>query len=240
MKNNWFTSWFDTPYYHMLYKNRDNEEAQFFIRNITEFLSLSKTSHIADIPCGKGRHAIYLNSLGYTVTGGDLSKNSIRFARKFENETLDFQVWDMRKPYSEEYDAIFNLFTSFGYFDNDEDDVLVLEHMKDALTENGVLVLDFLNVDKVAKTLIKKEKKRVDGITFYIEREIKDGFILKHIKFSADKQRYNFTEYVKLLDLTKMQHYFEKAGLKIIHTFGDYSLNKFDKKTSNRLILVAK
>lgn len=236
----WFTSWFNTPYYHTLYKNRNSNDAQFFMRNITEFLQLPKTSHIVDLPCGKGRHSVYLNSLGYQVTGGDLSENSINFAKQFENETLNFEVWDMRKPYEKTYDAIFNLFTSFGYFTDDADDILVLQNMKNGLKKDGVLVLDFLNVEKVKENLVPSEVKVVDEITFNIRREIVDGFILKHISFSADGKSHSFTERVKFLDSVKMRSYFKQVGLTITTIFGDYSLNSFDKKSSDRLILVAK
>ena len=102
--NDWFTEWFNTPYYHILYKDRNDTDAQLFMSNITRFLNLPKTTHILDLPCGKGRHAVYLNCLGYKVTGGDLSENSIDFAKQFENETLDFQVHDMRKPFENKYD----------------------------------------------------------------------------------------------------------------------------------------
>ena len=93
-KADWFTDWFNTSYYHTLYKNRNDDDAQLFMRNITEFLQLSKTSYIHDLPCGKGRHSIYLNSLGYHVTGSDLSENSILSAKQFENDSLHFKVKD--------------------------------------------------------------------------------------------------------------------------------------------------
>ncbi|MFN3940966.1 MAG: YkgJ family cysteine cluster protein, partial [Chitinophagales bacterium] len=80
-------------------------------------------SKILDLACGKGRHSIYLNQLGYDVTGADLSENSIKEASKFANEKLHFKVHDMRIPFEEKYDAIFNLFTSFGYFENDADNL---------------------------------------------------------------------------------------------------------------------
>ncbi len=210
MKNEWFTSWFDTPYYHILYKDRNDIEAQLFIKNITEFLNIKASSSIADLPCGKGRHSVFLNSLGYNVTGGDLSENSINFAKQFENKNLSFEVWDMRKPLENKYDAVFNLFTSF------------------------------LNVEKVRSNLVTSEVKTIDGIKFNIKREIKNGFILKHISFFADNKQHSFTEQVKFIDLSKFHFYFNAVGLKIIHTFGDYSLNEFDNKTSDRLILVAK
>ncbi|WBX77957.1 class I SAM-dependent methyltransferase [Tenacibaculum ovolyticum] len=235
----WFTSWFDTSYYHTLYKHRNDADAQFFMRNITSFLKLPASSHIADLPCGKGRHAVFLNSLGYKVTGGDLSSNSIKHAKKSENESLNFEVWDMRDPIKHKYDAIFNLFTSFGYFDDDNEDIAILKSIKNGLNENGVFVLDFLNVEKVKATLVTEEVKTIDGIEFHIKREIKNDFILKHISFIADEKNHTYTEQVKFLTLDKMQTYFKESNLKIKHVFGDYGLNNFDKNTSDRLILIA-
>ncbi len=238
-KTDWFTDWFNTSYYHILYKNRNDEDAQLFMRNITKFLQISTNSHILDLPCGKGRHSIYLNSLGYKITGADLSENSINYAKNFENDSLNFAVKDMRKPLSQSYDAIFNLFTSFGYFENDEDDILVLENIKNGLNEHGVMVLDFLNVVNVKKHLIPKEIKTVDEITFRIEREIKNGFILKHISFTDKGQDHSYTEKVKYIDLDKFETYFNSVGLKINHIFGDYQLSEFQPESSNRLIIVA-
>lgn len=236
----WFTDWFNTPYYHLLYKDRDDEEAQLFMKNITAFLKLPKTTHILDLPCGKGRHSVFLNSLGYTVTGGDLSKNSIDYAQQFENDSLNFKVHDMRKPFNNQYDAVFNLFTSFGYFEDDQEDILILENIKNGLKKNGFFVFDFLNAEFVKKTLVAKETKIVDTITFNITREIKDGFILKNISFFADDENHSFTERVKYLDQDKMKMYLEKVGFTITNIFGNYHLTNFDAQTSKRLIIVAK
>ena len=125
-----------------------------FIQHITRFLKLSKNGHILDLPCGKGRHSVYLNSLGYCVTGGDLSERSIAYAKQFENDRLQFCVKDMRVPFLLKYDAVFNLFTSFGYFELDSDDIQVLKNMKECLNDRGVLVLDFLNVVRVRHRLV--------------------------------------------------------------------------------------
>ena len=139
MKTDWFTSWFNTPYYHILYKDRNDDDAQLFMKNITQHIQLPTTAHIADLPCGKGRHSVFLNSLGYKVTGGDLSENSINSAKQFENENLHFEVWDMRKPLEKKYDAIFNLFTSFGYFEADSEDITVLNSLKKGLKKEAFL-----------------------------------------------------------------------------------------------------
>ena len=237
-KSDWFTDWFNTSYYHTLYKDRDDKDAQLFMRNIINFLKIPSSSHLLDLPCGKGRHSIYLNSLGYKVTGADLSENSIQAAKKYENNTLNFKLKDMRKPFNIKYDAVFNLFTSFGYFENDMDDILVLKNIHKGLRENGLLVLDFLNVVNVEKKLVKKEVKIVDEITFNLQREIKDGFILKHITFTDKGVNHSFSERVKYLTLKKFESYFFEAGLKINHIFGDYHLAKFNPETSERLIFV--
>ena len=237
-KSDWFTDWFNTSYYHTLYKDRNDIDAQLFIRNIIDFLKIPLTSHLLDLPCGKGRHSIYLNSIGYKVTGADLSQNSIKAAKIHENSTLDFKLKDMRKPFELKYDAVFNLFTSFGYFENDEDDILVLENIKKGLNKNGLLILDFLNVVTVKNNLVKKELKTVDNITFNIQREIKNGFILKHISFYDKGIKHAFLERVKYIDLKKFETYFSEAGLRIHHVFGDYHLSKFNPNTSKRLIFV--
>ena len=235
----WFTDWFNTAYYHILYKDRNDTDAQLFMKNITEFLQLPKSTHILDLPCGKGRHSVFLNSLGYKVTGGDLSENSINYAKQFENKTLKFEVHDMRKPFNNQYNAVFNLFTSFGYFDNDSEDILILKNIKNGLQKDGVFVFDFLNPEKVKLNLVVEETKTVDNITFNITREIKNGFILKHISFFADGKNHSYTEKVKYLDKNKMTSFLSKVGFTVNKIFGDYNLNAYNSETSDRLIIVA-
>ena len=116
----WFVNWFDSPYYHALYKNRDEKEAQVFIDNLVHHLQIKKGSKLIDIACGKGRHATYFNSLGLDVVGVDLSPNSIASAKKNENNTLQFVAHDMLEVYQENhFDIVTNLITSIGYFEKD-------------------------------------------------------------------------------------------------------------------------
>lgn len=239
-QKDWFTDWFNTSYYHTLYKNRNDEDAQLFMKNITAFLDLPKTTHILDLPCGKGRHSVFLNSLGYKVTGGDLAENSIQLAKKFENDTLKFKVHDMRKPFNNKYNSVFNLFTSFGYFDDDKEDIQILQNIKNGIHTDGYFVFDFLNAEKVKLNLVEKETKIVDDIEFSIKREITNGFIYKHISFFADGKNHAYTEQVKYLDLEKITDFFSKVGFTITNIFGDYHLNEYKPTTSDRLILVAK
>ena len=127
---NWFKTWFDTKYYHILYKHRDNEEANLFIGKLVDFLKLTPGNKVADICCGKGRHSLELSKFGLNVWGMDLSPNSIESARTLSNERTTFDVHDMRNPFpQEDFNAIFNLFTSFGYFENPDEDVKCLENI---------------------------------------------------------------------------------------------------------------
>ena len=237
-KKEWFTDWFNTKYYHILYRHRNADEARKFMSNLTAFTDLDPGSKILDLACGRGRHSIYLNALGYCVTGADLSVNNIREALESKNETLQFIVQDMRLPYPEKYDAVFNLFTSFGYFPEDKDDVRVLKNIHKSLEKSGVAVLDYLNVEKTLRNLVPKEQIRRDGIVFKITREVKNNFIIKRIEFTDQDKNHRYYERVKCLDLDRFKAYAEEAGLKINHVFGDYQLNPFDAKQADRLILI--
>jgi SAM-dependent methyltransferase len=238
--NSWFASWFDTPYYHILYKDRDYEEAQLFMDNLTQYLNLPDDAKILDLACGKGRHSIYLNTLGYDVTGADLSENSIAEAAKNNSKTLHFEVHDMREPFEQKFDAIFNLFTSFGYFENDADNVKTLKAICESLTEYGFGVIDFMNVKHVIDNLVPEETKTVEGIDFHIKRYVKDNHIYKEIDFEDDGEHYHFTEKVQALTLEDFEAMMEEAGIHLLDIFGDYKLRKFYKNESERLILIFK
>jgi SAM-dependent methyltransferase len=239
-KTQWYASWFDTPYYHILYKDRDHEEAHQFMDNLTNYLNLPEDGKVLDLACGKGRHSVYLNSLGYNVTGVDLSENSIEYAKQFENDTLRFEVHDMCKPYNEKFDAVFNLFTSFGYFDKDEDNLNTIKAIKEDLNEFGFGVIDFMNTDFIIENLVAEDVKTVEGIDFHQKRYVKDGYIIKDISFTADGEDYNFQERVKALTLKDFEALFEKAGVFLLDVFGDYKLRKYYKTTSERLVMIFK
>ena len=237
---NWFASWFDTPYYHILYKDRNYREAQIFMDNLTHYLNLPEHAKVLDLACGKGRHSIYLNQLGFTVLGVDLSEKSIETANKNTNKTLHFQIHDMREPLNEKFDAVFNLFTSFGYFENDEDNLKTLIAIKEMLSEYGFAVIDFMNVPFVLDNLVAEETKTVDEIDFHLKRYLKDGFIVKEIDFEDNGEKYHFEEKVRALTLDDFNKMMNEAGIYLLDTFGDYKLNKYHKNTSERLIMIFK
>lgn len=236
----WYASWFDTPYYHILYKDRDYAEAQSFMDNLTNYLNLPENGKILDLACGKGRHSVYLNKLGYDVTGVDLSEHSINYAKQFENDSLRFDVHDMTKPYPETFDAVFNLFTSFGYFENDDCNLRTIEAIKVELNTFGFGVIDFMNANYVINNLVAEDTKTVEGITFHQKRSVKNGYIVKNIAFEIDGEQYNFEERVKALTLEDFNRLFEKAGVYLLDVFGDYKLKKYHPETSERLLMIFK
>ena len=235
----WFGTWFDSEYYHTLYKDRDHTEAEAFVQKLAEYLTPKADDLILDLACGKGRHSIHLNKMGYTLEGCDYSANSIKKARESENEKLHFYEHDMRDTLPKKYDYILNLFTSFGYFNTQKEHLSTLTHLYVGLKENGTLVIDYMNVDYVLPNLVSKETLMIDGIEFYIKRELSDGKIIKHIAFEVEDGWHYHKEKVSALRLDDFTKWLELVGFTLKETFGNYDLQKFDSKTSPRLILVA-
>ncbi len=236
----WFETWFDSPFYHILYKNRDDSEAQFFIDNLINYLKPKSNDKFLDLACGKGRHSIYLNSKGLDTQGCDLSPQSILYAKQFENESLSFFEHDMRnKIVHQKFDFVLNLFTSFGYFEDKSDNLKTLISVENALTENGVLVIDFFNASNIIENLISNEIKIIDDIKFEINRKVENGYIIKNITFNANKKDYHFTEKVQVINLHDFENLLKKVDLEIIRIFGSYQLDTFDIKNSKRLIIIA-
>ncbi len=238
-KQDWFYEWFDTTYYHTLYKHRDYSEASEFIDNITQFLKLEPNTSCWDLCCGKGRHSIYLNKKGYKVVGTDLSEQSIIEANKSANASLDFYTQDMRLLFRTNYfDVVFNLFTSFGYFDKRQDDVDVFSSVFKSLKSKGLFVFDFLNAQYVRNNIVSKTDQTIDGIQFHISKLIENNTVVKNIDFTDNSKDYHFEERVKLFDKTYFESLALDCGFTILNTFGNYKLEPFELQTSPRLILV--
>jgi len=241
MQRKWFQYWFNSPYYHILYSQRNDEEAEFLIDNLSEYLKPAPNAKILDIACGRGRHSVYLNKKGYDVTGIDLSEQSIKYARQFEQKHLHFFVHDMRKlSFINYFDFSFNLFTSFGYFETEKEHVNALKAFRKGLKHDGTLVLDYFNSAKILKNLTKQETKTVDGIEFHIKKFIAEGKIIKHINFEHRSKAFAFEERVQAFQLEDFKRMFMNSGLEIKATFGSYGLAPYDEANSDRLILVCK
>lgn len=231
-------NWFNSDYYHILYKNRDKKEAEFFINNLIKKLKIKKNSKILDLACGVGRHSFYLNKKGMNVIGIDNSENNIKKAKKFENKFLKFKKKEMTEDYGQEFDFIFNLFTSFGYI-NEKHNLNTLKSINNSLINHGILVIDYLNVFKLKEELVEKETKKIGNIIFNIKRSFKDSFIVKKIKIKDYNKIFYFEERVMELTKNDFQYYLKKFDFEILDVYGNYNLEKYHKN-SERLIMIIK
>jgi len=237
----WFKQWFDSVFYHQLYSNRSEKEARDFIDVLLDELTPPANASMLDLGCGAGRHAKYLASKAFKVTGLDLSASSIRTAKKFESN-LHFARHDMRNPFGKNsFDYVFNFFTSFGYFKNEEENHQVIRNVYDALKPGGLLVLDYLNVVVAGQGQLAQETKEIDGIVYHITRWMDEKFIYKKIVIdNMAGVPSEFIEQVAKFDLNDFDYLFDRNGLQLEKVYGDYSLNAYHSERSPRMILMGR
>jgi len=237
----WIEDWFGSEYYALLYKHRDCDEAKLFLDNLISFLNFPSSSRILDCGCGRGRHSVYLSEKGFEVTGIDLSEKNIQSIQKVETKNLTFYTHDIRNLFRiNYYDVVLNLFTSFGYFEKDSENNRAVKSMASSLKKDGLLVLDYLNAKKGIQNLVPESSFTYDNIQFNIKRFIAGNSIVKEIQVTDNGKKYFFMEKVRAFDVVALQKLLEANKLKVVHLLGDYELNSFDEKKSERLILIAR
>ena len=240
MNEEWFSHWFDSPYYHTLYHQRNDDDARNFIDNLVAYLKPEPGAPILDLACGRGRHALYLSKLGFNVTGLDFSMSNIDFASQLESDHLSFFQHDMRLPYRiNYYQYIFNFFTSFGYFDRFEEHLSSLENIYQGLKPGGVFVLDFMNSHLERERLVEDEQRVVDGLIFNIQRWMDEEHIFKTICFQVEDKSYVFRENVRSFRMEELEDMLKAIGFERMLFFGNYKMDPFVVEHSERLILLA-
>jgi SAM-dependent methyltransferase len=238
----WFKNWFNSPYYHHLYFNRDENEAAAFIDKLIDLLSPASGSYMLDVACGKGRHALQLAAKGYDVTGIDLSEDSIKEALAYESESLHFFQHDMRLPFMINYfDYAFNFFTSFGYFSTQRENDNAIRTIAQSLKSKGTFVMDYLNVHYAEDHLVHQSEKEIDGVNFIITKWYDETHFFKKILVEDEQlqEPLIFTEKVSKFTLGDFTEMFAYQGLQIKEVFGDYNFSKYDIRKSPRLIMIA-
>lgn len=238
----WFESWFDSRYYPLLYANRNDAEAKDAVLRMAGILNLPDGARVLDLACGRGRHAIVLSSLKFDVTGVDLSVQSIKDASLNENEHLHFYVHDMRRPVAVNYfDAVFNFFTSFGYFSSELDNVRTLNAVASSLKSKGRFVLDYFNPELVKRNvaLAPTGKYKSGEIEFAWIKRIENNFCIKDIEVRDGDVTLRFEERVQLFSFDDMIQMLNDR-FDVVNVYGDYRLNSYDAEVSDRMIFYCK
>jgi SAM-dependent methyltransferase len=239
----WYRNWFNSTYYHKLYFERDEREAEAFLERLIAHLKPAKGATALDVACGKGRHSRFLAAHGFDVTGIDISPESIAFARQTEHERLHFAVHDMRLPFRVNYfDYTFNFFTSFGYFATRREHDDALRTMARSIRPGGTLLIDYLNVHWVEDRLIHNEEKRIGDTGYEIHRWHDAHFFYKKIIVTDPglAEPIVHTEKVAKFSLGDFTEMLAFQGLQVQEVFGDYNLGHYDVRRCPRLIVLAR
>lgn len=241
--DNWYEEWFERDEYDLVYRHRDDKEAEKVVQLIEQIAKPTKGSAVLDVACGKGRHSLALARHGYRVTGIDLSSRFITQAREAahtENQRILFYKQDMREPVCNGcFDGVVNLFTSFGYFELHQDNLRTLQAISDAMKPGAWFVQDFLNVPYVLANLVPMDVRDFDGIRISQQRSIRDHRVYKEITIKRGELAVEFHESVRLYRVDDFRTMYAAAGLNLISIYGDYEGGPWSE-ASPRLILLSR
>lgn len=244
----WYRDWFDEVYLD-LYQHRDTTEAAAFLEVLRARYGDRGERGVADIACGAGRHAwVMAGEFGWPVVGVDLSMPLLR--RAIAEPTAShstpprFVRGDIRAlPLgSGSVGLAVNLFTSFGYFDSDDDHQLVLHEMRRVLDRDGLLVIDLLNPQPALARLVAEDESTVGRWHVRQQREYHatDQRIVKTITLTDEQgTRRTVRESVRLFAPEQLDPMLHTAGLAVRERWGGYDGLPWNSTTSSRLITIA-
>ncbi len=244
MKSEWFKDWFNTEEYLNVYQHRNESDAEEHVKIILKNVNIPSGAKILDMACGAGRHAIILARKKFNVTAVDLSENLLAIAKKNtddENLKINFVHSDIRSFKSDDkFNLVLNLFTSFGYFESDEENFLVLQKAYDLLGKDGFFVLDFFNSNFLKQNLIESSEEILGEVKIHQFRKIKLNRVTKKIVITKNGNLNQFEESVRMFTKDELTDAIKNIGFDIYKTFGDFLGNEFDHFTSPRLIMICK
>jgi SAM-dependent methyltransferase len=223
----WYRRWFGEEYL-QVYPHRDQGEAARGVDLVLRHLDPPRGSTVLDLACGAGRHLAELGERGFVAFGLDLSLPLLRHAAMQGAVARG----DMRElPFrSGVFDVLTNFFTSFGYFDDPEDDRRVLREVRRVLRTGGSFAFDFLHADRVRSSLVPRDERTAAGERRVVQtRELLDGgrTVEKRIEIHdpANRLPHVFHERVRLYEPEELLRLLAAAGLEVMETYGDYDGN---------------
>jgi len=243
----WYQSYFDKDYLesHSQYFTQEREVKD--TDQIISILKLDPGSKILDLCCGQGRHSIELARRGYQVTGVDLSRFLLGLAEKRaqkEGVNVRFLRCDMREiPFQAEFDAVINIFTSFGLLENETEDQKAVKAVSRALRQGGSFLIDLVNRDwLLANYTAKSWQYEKNGVLRLVERRFDPPTSrnLVHIQriSSRGKTKEKF-ESVRLYSVHELALMLRSEGLETKSTYGSFDGQEF-KIHSARIVAVAR
>lgn len=242
-------AWYEESFkdhYLELYSHRDQHEGRENIARAVEMAALNDDAEILDLCCGAGRHLLALHSLGFSnLSGLDLSRELLQRAQK-ELLAADVSATliqaDMRNiPAELSFDCIFSLFTSFGYFENDEDNHSVIVNAAERLKPGGVMLMDTINPSFLIPQLVEAEEKTMGTATLKIKREITADppRVQKTTRIvERDGQEDIYFESVRLFSAQEFHDMYVAAGFDKVELFGSLQGHELTNE-SPRLIIRA-
>lgn len=239
----WWKKYFSEDYLKLY--SHDEGQSSREVSAVIRMLQLHEGQRVLDLACGFGRHSVILAQKGFNVTGYDLSSSFLKKAREIAESLLvglDLKQGDMREiPYNEEFDAIINMFTAFGFFDRESEDLKVLEGIYRALRPGGQFLMDVINREYALSDLIHRRWTN-ENSSYLLEERFFDYFnsrlelTNRLIHSSGEVKEANYS--IRLYTLTEMLELFNKAGLVLTDVYGNFDGENYTAR-SPRMILVA-
>jgi SAM-dependent methyltransferase len=242
----WYREFFDDLYLRVYQPLEAPEQVRREVDFIVKALDLPAGAKVLDLCCGQGRHSLELARRGFQVVGVDLSEALLYAARKraeSEGLSVTFLHCDMREiDFADEFDAVINMFTSFGYLESEAEDEKVLGKVAQALKSGGKFLLDVINRDRLVRDFQAREWHAADEGWLVLEERTFDHLSgrmeTRWVCVARDGVRYERLSSVRLYTTSELRTMLERAGLKVTNLFGDYDGSPYSWD-SQRLIVVS-
>ncbi len=240
----WYEDWFNTEEYLNVYRHRNEEDAKKLVKLILRNVDLNPGAKVLDMACGAGRHSILFAQEGFHVTAVDLSENLLKVAKCAAEDSgvkVDFVESDLRYySVSTKFGLIINLFTSFGYFESDEENFVLFNVAYNQLMENGYFVFDYFNPRYIKNNLVPETEEDLGISKVVQQRKIEGNRVVKKITINKNGSEKHYHESVRMYEINELKSEFEKTGFTIQKIFGDFHGKEFDLETSPRIIIIAR